>query len=129
MDAWFRPVARAGARALLTAALAAGALIGLAASQGAVAECRELPELREIFVDTYPTGGLVDRFEGAEGAAVMERLLVAEPGHAVAFLYSGDGPVTGKRGRYLYLVLDPGGCVLAHDWIDGEIYDRVVGME
>lgn len=91
--------------------------------------CRKLSELGLDFRNIYPTGGEVSRFTGAVGRQVMGNLSNRPPGHAVAFLYSGDGPVTGARGRYLYVVVDDQNCILHHDWIDGAAYDQAVPAE
>ncbi len=92
-------------------------------------ECQTVSEFTESFLQTYPSGGLTETYEGEVGAEVMQRLHRPGAGPAVSFLYSGDGPVTGKRGRYLYLVHDGGSCVLAKDWIDGETHDWAVDTE
>ena len=55
----------------------------------------------------------------------MQGLAVRGDGNAVVFLYSGDGPTTGARGRYMYLILDPADCVLETNWVDGKTFDRV----
>ena len=81
------------------------------------------------FETVYPTGGPAERVTGTHGQRVMDQLGVRAPGRDVAFLYSGDGPVTGARGRYMYLVLDEGECVLAHGWIDGTTFDRALIAE
>jgi len=81
------------------------------------------------FSNTYPTGGEAARFDGERGRMVMQGLATDTVGDEVVFLYSGNGPVTGARGRYMYLVLDPSDCVLDSDWIDGDAYDRAVPAE
>jgi hypothetical protein len=88
--------------------------------------CRRLQAMLADFQNIYPTGDLVERVSGEAGQRVMQGLGETGPGVHVAFLYSGDGPVTGARGRYLYLVLDEDDCILRHDWIDGEVYDRLL---
>ena len=105
-------------------AVIAAAIVGAPAAHAA--SCLGMAEMLKNFENVYPTGGPVERVAGARGRQVMERLLVSSPGEEVAFLYSGDGPTTGARGRYLYLVLDKDGCVLAHNWIDGPVFDRVL---
>jgi hypothetical protein len=97
--------------------------------RGALAECQTVSQLTENFLEAYPSGGLAETYEGAAGAEIMQRLHRPGAGPAVSFLYSGDGPVTGKRGRYLYLVHDGADCVLVKDWIDGETYDWVVSTQ
>ena len=107
--------------------------IGLTMVAGApiaqAAPCLGMADMLKNFENVYPTGGPVERVAGARGRQVMERLLLSSPGEEVAFLYSGDGPTTGARGRYLYLVLDKDDCVLAHNWIDGPVFDRVLGAD
>lgn len=105
----------------------AGLLLWASSSPAAV--CRELDDLAADFRNVYPTGGEAARHGGQRGREIMRKLFVKEPGHAIVFLYSGHGPVTGARGRYLYTVLDEGDCVLHHDWIDGAVYDQVLEAE
>jgi hypothetical protein len=106
------------------------ALIAIGWAAGtAAAGCRTLPDLTQKFVDIYPTGGQVARLTGDAAQAAMTRLGVGGKGVEIAFLYSGDGPVTGARGRYLFLVLDPGDCIAAQDWIDGETFDGAVAPD
>ncbi len=109
--------------------LAAAIAFCVPPAPAAAAECQTVSEFTEIFLQTYPSGGLTETYEGEVGAEVMQRLHRPGAGPAVSFLYSGDGPVTGKRGRYLYLVHDGGSCVLAKDWIDGETYDWAVSAQ
>jgi len=59
---------------------------------------------------------------GERDNVIPESLRVAS-GAAIAFLYSGDGPTTGARGRYMFLVVDEKDCVLAHGWVDGATFD------
>ena len=102
-----------------------GAIPGMAA-----ASCQEFSSLRAKFEQIYPTGGPPERFGGAAAERILARLYVHRAeAESVVFLYSGDGPVTGARGRYLYLVLDTDGCILRRDWIDGETHDQAVGDE
>ncbi|MFQ5773605.1 MAG: hypothetical protein ACE5GS_03710 [Kiloniellaceae bacterium] len=112
-------------RALLAIGAAALSLV----PGDVAAECRQLDQLMMSFLEVYPTGGEVNRLSGAPGRNVMKTLSADSAGHAVAFLYSGDGPVTGARGRYLYVVLDAQDCILRHDWIDAADYDRAVPAE
>lgn len=93
---------------------------GLAASN-----CQTVEDVLESFLTIYPTGGHAARFDGARGEQVMQGLAVRGGGDEVVILYSGDGPTTGARGRYMYLILDPADCVLDSDWVDGETFDRV----
>lgn len=109
--------------------LAAAMAFCVPPAPAAAAECQTVSEFTEIFLQTYPSGGLTETYEGEVGAEIMQRLHRPRAGPAVSFLYSGDGPVTGKRGRYLYLVQDGGSCVLAKDWIDGETYDWAVSAQ
>lgn len=111
--------------ATIAAALLALAALVAPAHPGRAQSCRTLAEMAATFAEVYPTGGLVEHVDGAAGERVMNDLLAPRGGDAVAFLYSGDGPVTGARGRYLYLVLDAAGCILRQDWIDGEAFDRI----
>ena len=101
---------------------------GVLATSPAAADCRDLDAMMSDFRQVYPTGTAAV-FEGARGRAVMDRLPLLPQGEKVAFLYSGDGPVTGARGRYLFLVLDAADCIVAQDWIDGVAYDRVTGQQ
>jgi len=93
------------------------------------AQCQEFSEVEESFRAVYPTGGRAGHFQGQEGREVLDKLLAGDDGRAVAFLYSGDGPITGARGRYLYMVLDEEECILKKDWIDGAIYDRLTAAD
>jgi hypothetical protein len=93
---------------------------------GAGAACQAVDDMIGNFQSLYPTGGPAARFDGEPGDLVMENLALGREADEVVFLYSGNGPVTGARGRYMYLLLDPADCVLAHGWIDGETFDRVV---
>lgn len=111
----------------IKSALVAGLLV--LAATGPAEACRALSSLAADFQNAYPTGGEVLRRDGKRGREIMQRLFVERPGHAIVFLYSGHGPVTGARGRYLYTVLDEQDCILHHDWIDGAVYDQVVGSE
>lgn len=90
------------------------------------AACQAVDGMIENFQSVYPTGGPAARFEGETGDLVMGNLAVGREADEVVFLYSGHGPVTGARGRYMYLLLDPADCVLAHGWIDGNTFDRVI---
>jgi hypothetical protein len=105
------------------AAVAALAL-GLYAP-AAAAQCQPYAEMEAKFLELYPTGGEASRHAGEQGQAVMEMLLFSGHGDEVAFLYSGDGPTTGARGRYMYMILDENDCILKHGWLDGKIYDRL----
>jgi hypothetical protein len=78
------------------------------------------------FQSLYPTGGPAARFEGEQGDLVAAKLAAGRDADEVVFLYSGNGPVTGARGRYMYLLLDPADCILAHGWIDGDTFDRLI---
>jgi len=97
----------------------------LAAGPTSAQDCRRLEAMHENFLELYPTGGIVRRLTDEEARAATDALRVAD-GAAVIFLYSGDGPTTGARGRYLFLVIDEEDCILAHDWIDGETFDRLL---
>jgi len=112
---------RAFSVALILAAVLAGSPL-----VGAGAACQGIDDMIGNFQSLYPTGGPTARFDGEPGNLVMENLALGREADEVVFLYSGNGPVTGARGRYMYLLLDPADCVLAHGWIDGETYDRVV---
>jgi hypothetical protein len=111
--------------------LAAGAAVIVAMSGVGVApghaasDCQTVEELMENFLSVYPTGGHAARFDGASGDRVMEGLAISGDGDEVVFLYSGDGPTTGARGRYMYVILDPADCVTDSSWVDGETFDRV----
>lgn len=94
----------------------------LAVPSAQAQSCREMDAMHENFLELYPTGGLVRRLSDAEGRMAAESLRVAS-GAAIAFLYSGDGPTTGARGRYMFLVVDEEDCVLAHGWVDGATFD------
>ena len=100
-------------------------VLGLFAPLGAAAQCQRFAEMEANFLRLYPTGGTASRHAGEQGRAVMDMLLFGDDGEAVAFLYSGDGPTTGARGRYMYLILDENDCILKHGWVDGRIYDRL----
>ena len=93
--------------------------------QPAGAACMAVEGMIEDFQSVYPTGGPAARFEGEAGDLVIGNLAVGREADEVVFLYSGHGPVTGARGRYMYLLLDSADCILAHGWIDGETFDRV----
>ncbi len=69
-------------------------------------------------------GTAVAQLASQHSEQVLGRGLIGD-GKAVVFLYSGDGPTTGARGRYMYLILDPADCVLDTKWVDGETFDRV----
>jgi len=103
-------------------------LAALLAGTARAQSCRGLDPLHENFLELYPTGGLVQRLSGVEARTAAESLRV-DAGAAIVFLYSGDGPTTGARGRYMFLVVDEEDCVLAHGWIDGEVFDRLPGQE
>ena len=109
--------------------LAAAMVLCAPWTPAAAAECQTVSQLTESFLQAYPSGGLAETYEGEEGAEIMQRLHRPRAGPAVSFLYSGDGPMTGKRGRYLYLVHVGGSCVLAKDWIDGETHDWAVSAQ
>lgn len=96
----------------------------LAAGPVRAQSCQGLAPMHENFLQLYPTGRLVQRVSGAEAEAITDSLRVFA-GTAVVFLYSGDGPTTGARGRYMYLVVDESDCIRAHGWIDGEVFDRL----
>ena len=117
------PIAGVGPR-LGLAALALALNLSVSAP-GHGASCDDLDGMVAKFQQVYPTGGPVEVIGGETGRRVMDRLLLDSAGRNIAFLYSGDGPVTGARGRYLYLVLDERDCIRDRDWIDGKIYDRV----
>jgi len=108
----------------LVAGAAAVAAVALAAP-AAAARCQTVEDMTENFLTLYPTGGHAARFDGERGNKVMESLAVNSDGDEVLFLYSGNGPVTGARGRYMFLILDESDCVLRSDWVDGETFDRV----
>ena len=100
--------------------MAVSVVTGLAAT-----DCQSVEAMTEDFLTVYPTGGHAARFDDALGAQVMQGLAVSGDGDEVLFLYSGDGPTTGARGRYMYVILDPADCVLDSNWIDGDTFDRV----
>lgn len=106
------------------AALLAIVLILSAAGPARAQGCQAFDALHDDFLELYPTGGLVHRLAGAEARAAAEELRAAT-GTEILFLYSGDGPTTGARGRYMFLVVDEAACVLAHGWIDGDAFDRL----
>ncbi|RMD61749.1 MAG: hypothetical protein D6826_09125 [Alphaproteobacteria bacterium] len=112
-------------RFALVFALLAGAA-GALMPDDAVGQCQPYGQYVDNFMELYPTGSEVERFTGARGQVILERLFAGDDSRAVAFLYSGDGPVTGKRGRYVFLILDDGDCILRHQWIDGDVYDRII---
>ncbi|HEX9791579.1 MAG TPA: hypothetical protein VGA60_13030 [Kiloniellales bacterium] len=114
--------------AFLTFAVAvmAGLALTVPAVQPAGATCQTADGMIENFLSLYPTGGPAVRFEGETGDQVEQKLAAGRDADEVVFLYSGHGPVTGARGRYMYLLLDPADCILAHGWIDGETFDRAV---
>ncbi len=109
---------------VVLAAMIAGAPLGRAG-----AACQSADEMTRNFLSLYPTGGHVARFDGEQGDRVMGALARSTDPDEVLFLYSGDGPVTGARGRYMYLLLDPADCILGSDWIDGETFDRITAPE
>jgi hypothetical protein len=117
------PIAGAGPR--LGLVVLALALTLSVSAPGYGAGCDDLDSMVAKYRQVYPTGGPVEVIGGETGRLVMDRMLLDSPGRKIAFLYSGDGPVTGARGRYLYLVLDERDCIRDQDWIDGKIYDRV----
>lgn len=88
-----------------------------------------LTDLVERFQEVYPTGGLEVRLHGDGGRRVMDALDLARSATAIAFLYSGDGPITGARSRYLYLIVDGEDCIRQHDWIDGARFDEVMRLK
>ena len=101
-------------------------MLGLFAPSWAAAQCQRFAEMEANFLQLYPTGGEISRHAGDRGQAVMDMLLFGGDGETVAFLYSGDGPTTGARGRYMYLILDDNDCIVKHGWVDGRVYDRLV---
>jgi hypothetical protein len=112
--------------------LTAGAIVAtvVAVSGGVVgAACQTVLDSTESFLSLYPTGGNVARFDGARGDKVMQALAFDGDGDEVVFLYSGDGPVTGARGRYMYLILDPADCIIDSGWIEGAAFDRLGASE
>ncbi|HEY5597486.1 MAG TPA: hypothetical protein VIK47_01665 [Kiloniellales bacterium] len=112
------------------AAVAVAMTVGLASvAAGPAAACQSVDDMARNFLSLYPTGGHVARFDGRRGDRMMQALAARTDPDEVVFLYSGDGPVTGARGRYMYLLLDPADCILGHDWIDGETFDRVTAPE
>ena len=108
-----------------------GVLAALAFAPGGTraAACSDIERMMADFKETYPTGGPMERIAGARGQAALDFLAPGSMGKGIAFLYSGDGPVTGARGRYLYLVLDGEECILDLEWIDHATYDRAVPAE
>jgi hypothetical protein len=115
------------ARAVLARALLCSGALGLFGMTSAQAiDCLLLSDVAANFKQVYPTGGPMARYRGEEARAVIRALPSAASGRQVAFLYSGDGPVTGARGRYLYLILGPKDCIRSQDWIDGAACDRAV---
>jgi len=113
----------------LAVAMALAVLVAGTAAGRPGAACLGVDGMTENFLTVYPTGGHAARFDGDRGRKVMQALATDSIGDEIVFLYSGDGPVTGARGRYMYLVLDPGDCLLDSDWIDGDAYDRAVTAE
>jgi hypothetical protein len=104
--------------------LAGWMLVGAAGPAGA-AGCQTVEDMTENFMNVYPTGGHAARFDGERGDKVMEGLDIKGDGDEVLFLYSGHGPTTGARGRYMYLILDEADCILDSDWVDGDTFDRL----
>ena len=98
---------------------------GLCAPVAAAAQCQRFAEMEAKFLELYPTGSEASRHSGEQGRAVMDMLLFSGQGDEVAFLYSGDGPSTGARGRYMYMILDEDDCILKDGWLDGKVYDRL----
>jgi len=106
--------------------LALATIVLAISTQPAGAVCQSAEVMTEEFLSVYPTGGHAARFDGARGEMVMQGLAIRGEGDEVIFLYSGNGPATGARGRYMYLILDSAGCILDSDWVDGDTFDRVV---
>jgi len=114
----------------LSGRLLALASVVLAASVPPVgAGCQSADAMTENFLSVYPTGSHAARFDGERGERVMQGLAIRGEGDEVVFLYSGDGPTTGARGRYMFLILDSDDCILDSDWVDGDTFDRVVPAE
>ncbi len=109
----------------MVATVIAGVTAVSAGTGLAATDCPSVEAMTKDFLSVYPTGGHAARFDGAYGAKVMQGLAVGGDGDEVVFLYSGDGPTTGARGRYMYLILDPADCVLDSNWVDGDTFDRV----
>src|SRR3972149_1163441 len=103
---------RAFAVVLVLAAVLAGTPLARAG-----AACMAVDGMIEDFQSVYPTGGPAARFEGEAGDLVIGNLAVGREADEVVFLYSGHGPVTGARGRDMYLLLDPADCILAPGWV------------
>ncbi len=114
----------------MLAAGAAAAVLATAAmpARPAAAACQTVDDMAENFLTLYPTGGHAARFDGEHADKVIA-ILAFDGGDEVVFLYSGDGPVTGARGRYMYLILDPADCIVTSDWVDGETFDRLISPE
>lgn len=105
------------------------ALVAMIVASAPAMACSNFDGMAKNFGDLYPTGGEAARFDGERGRKVMGGLATDAVGDEVVFLYSGNGPVTGARGRYMYLVLDPSDCILDSDWIDGDSYDHATTVE
>lgn len=113
----------------LLLAVCAAVFAVAAAMQPAGAACQSVEAMIENFMSVYPTGSHAARFGGAPGEKIMRGLAIEGDGDEVVFLYSGDGPTTGARGRYMYMILDSADCILHSDWVDGDAFDRVVPAE
>lgn len=120
---------RPGRAAIVLASLSFLAPTSADAQQMRCDPLESLTDLVERFQEVYPTGGLAVRLDGDGGRRVMDALDITKGPETIVFLYSGDGPITGARGRYMYLVLDGKDCIRQHDWIDGTIYDEVTRVE
>ena len=104
---------------------------GLVEPDIAAAACQGPSDMAKDFLDVYPTGGHAARFDGDHGGKVIQGLAFYgdSDGGEVVFFYSGDGPTTGARGRYMYMILNRAGCILHSDWVDGDTFDRVSSTE
>ncbi len=109
--------------------LALATIVLAVSTQPAGAVCQSAEAMTEEFLSVYPTGSQAARFDGERGEKVMQGLAIRGEADAVLFLYSGNGPTTGARGRYMYLILDSAGCILDSDWVDGDTFDRAVPAE
>lgn len=120
---------RAGRMLGMGASVAVG-LAGASVLGGpAVAACQSADDMAETFLSVYPTGGRAAHIDGDHAEKIIHGLAVGGDGDSVMFFYSGDGPTTGNRGRYMYLILDGPGCIVHSDWVDGDVFDRLSSTE